>query len=61
MSLKNLELYKSHIHEYGFSVINHVFSNEEVEELINVLNRIDTSREKFLFGRNGFILQKFHQ
>lgn len=58
MSLKNLESYKGHIHEYGFSVINRVFSEEEVEKILNVLNSIDTSRENFRKSEDLFADRK---
>ncbi|WP_284462182.1 phytanoyl-CoA dioxygenase family protein [Chryseobacterium sp.] len=59
MSLKNLETYKSHIQEYGFSIINDVFSADEVEEIINVLNGIDTSRENFRKSEDLFAIRQF--
>ncbi|REC49554.1 phytanoyl-CoA dioxygenase family protein [Chryseobacterium pennipullorum] len=59
MSLENLELYKSHIHEYGFSVINHIFSDEEIQKIIDVLNHIDTSRENFRKSKDLFAIRQF--
>ncbi|MGU3376384.1 phytanoyl-CoA dioxygenase family protein [Chryseobacterium sp. M5A1_1a] len=59
MSLKNLETYKSHILEYGFSVINTVFSDQEVEKIISVLNSIDTSRENFRKSEDLFAIRQF--
>ncbi|HAO29191.1 MAG TPA: phytanoyl-CoA dioxygenase, partial [Chryseobacterium indologenes] len=59
MSVKNLELYKSHIDKYGFSVINTVFSDDEVEEIINVLSSIDMSRENFRKSEDLFAIRQF--
>ena len=59
MSLKNLETYKSHILEYGFSIINDVFSADEVEKIISVLNGIDTSRENFRKSEDLFAIRQF--
>ncbi|MFP3834686.1 phytanoyl-CoA dioxygenase family protein [Chryseobacterium sp. SIMBA_028] len=59
MSLKNLETYKSHIQEYGFSIINDVFSADEVEKIIGVLNGIDTSRENFRKSEDLFAIRQF--
>ncbi len=59
MSVKNLELYKSHIDKYGFSVINTVFSDDEVEKIINVLSSIDTSRENFRKSEDLFAIRQF--
>ena len=59
MSLKNLETYKSHIEKYGFSVINKVFSDEEVGRIINVLDHIDTTRENFRKSEDLFAIRQF--
>lgn len=59
MSLKNLETYKSHIEKYGFSVINRVFSDEEVGRIINVLDHIDTTRENFRKSEDLFAIRQF--
>lgn len=59
MSVKNLESYKSHIQEYGFTVINKVFSDKEVEQIISVLDRIDTSKENFRKSEDLFAIRQF--
>ena len=59
MSLKNLETYKSHIEEYGFSVIDKVFSDKEVDKIIHVLNTMDTSRENFRKSEDLFAIRQF--
>lgn len=59
MSLKNLETYKSHIEKYGFSVINKVYSDEEVGRIINVLDHIDTTRENFRKSEDLFAIRQF--
>lgn len=59
MSVKNLESYKSHILEYGFTVINKVFSDKEVEQIISVLDRIDTSKENFRKSQDLFAIRQF--
>lgn len=59
MSLKNLETYKSHIEKYGFSIINKVFSDEEVGRIINVLDHIDTTRENFRKSEDLFAIRQF--
>ncbi len=59
MSLKNLSSYKSHIEEYGFSVINEVFSEEEVAQIVHVLNNIDTSKENFRKSEDLFAIRQF--
>ncbi|MGH1519172.1 phytanoyl-CoA dioxygenase family protein [Chryseobacterium sp. JK1] len=59
MSLKNLESYKSHIEKYGFSVINEVFSDAEVVQIIHVLDHIDTSKENFRKSEDLFAIRQF--
>ncbi|AZB27439.1 phytanoyl-CoA dioxygenase [Chryseobacterium bernardetii] len=59
MGLKNLSLYKSHIEKYGFSVINEVFSDEEVAQITHVLDNIDTSKENFRKSQDLFAIRQF--
>ncbi|MET3035690.1 phytanoyl-CoA dioxygenase family protein [Chryseobacterium sp. NRRL B-14859] len=55
----NLSPYKSHIQEYGFSVINAVFSNEEIEKINHILQGIDTSKENFRKSEDLFAIRQF--
>ncbi|WP_353149397.1 phytanoyl-CoA dioxygenase family protein [Chryseobacterium sp.] len=55
----NLSPYKSHILEYGFSVINSVFSNEEIEKINHILQGIDTSKENFRKSEDLFAIRQF--
>lgn len=59
MSLHNLENYKSHIEEYGFAVINNVFSQKELEDMNLVLKNIDTSKENFRKTEDLFAIRQF--
>lgn len=59
MSLKNLENHKSHIEEYGFVVINNVFSQKELEDISHVLHNIDTSKENFRKSEDLFAIRQF--
>ncbi|WP_241331266.1 phytanoyl-CoA dioxygenase family protein [Chryseobacterium arthrosphaerae] len=59
MSVKNLETYKSHILEYGFTVINDIFSLEEIDAISNVLQNIDTSKENFRKSEDLFAIRQF--
>ncbi|MCJ7932947.1 MAG: phytanoyl-CoA dioxygenase family protein [Chryseobacterium sp.] len=59
MSVKNLEFYKSHILEYGFTVINSIFSVEETEQISTVLQHLDTSRENFRKSEDLFAIRQF--
>ncbi|MCS4301584.1 phytanoyl-CoA dioxygenase family protein [Chryseobacterium sp. BIGb0232] len=59
MSLINLSSYKSHIEKYGFSVINEVFSDAEIAQIIHVLDNIDTSKENFRKSEDLFAIRQF--
>ena len=59
MSLNNLKDNKSHILEYGFAVINNVFSQKELEEINHVLQHIDTSKENFRKSEDLFAIRQF--
>ncbi|MDR3026364.1 phytanoyl-CoA dioxygenase family protein [Chryseobacterium sp.] len=59
MSLNNLKNHKSHIQEYGFAVINNVFSQKELEEINLVLQNIDTSKENFRKSEDLFAIRQF--
>ncbi|TZF99711.1 phytanoyl-CoA dioxygenase family protein (plasmid) [Chryseobacterium panacisoli] len=59
MSLNNLKINKSHIQEYGFTVINTMFSQTELEEINHVLQHIDTSKENFRKSEDLFAIRQF--
>lgn len=59
MSLKNLENHKSHILQYGFAVINNMFSQKELEDISHVLHNIDTSKENFRKSEDLFAIRQF--
>lgn len=59
MNLNNLKNNKSHILEYGFAVINNVFSQKELEEINHVLQNIDTSKENFRKSEDLFAIRQF--
>ncbi|UKB82953.1 phytanoyl-CoA dioxygenase family protein [Chryseobacterium sp. MEBOG06] len=59
MSLKSLETCKSHIFEYGFTVINNVFLQTEIEAIEQILRNIDTSKENFRKSEDLFAIRQF--
>ncbi|MGI9581219.1 phytanoyl-CoA dioxygenase family protein [Chryseobacterium sp. RRHN12] len=59
MSLHHLDNHKGHIQEYGFAVINNVFSQQELEEIDYVLQNIDTSKENFRKSEDLFAIRQF--
>lgn len=54
-----MQTHKDLILENGFTVINSVFSNEEVENIINVIQNIDTSKENFRKSEDLFAIRQF--
>jgi len=59
MSLNNLDNHKSHIQEYGFVVINNMFSKQELEKIDTLLQSIDTSKENFRKSEDLFAIRQF--
>lgn len=51
--------HKSEIEENGFTVINHVFTNEEVAQLINVIQEADHSNDTFRKTKDLFAIRQF--
>ncbi|PTT71280.1 phytanoyl-CoA dioxygenase family protein [Chryseobacterium sp. HMWF001] len=45
--------------ENGFTVINNIFSDEEIEKIIEVIQNIDTSKEAFRKSENLFAIRQF--
>jgi ectoine hydroxylase-related dioxygenase (phytanoyl-CoA dioxygenase family) len=55
----NLENHKNSIQENGFTVINNIFSDEEIEKIGEVIQNIDTSRETFRKSDDLFAIRQF--
>lgn len=55
----NVQEHKNVILENGFGIINTVFSNEEVDKIIQVLENIDTSKETFRKSEDLFAIRQF--
>lgn len=55
----NLEQHKNIIQENGFSVINNIFSTEEIEKISEVIQNIDTSKETFRKSEDLFAIRQF--
>ncbi|WPO81922.1 phytanoyl-CoA dioxygenase family protein [Chryseobacterium sp. JJR-5R] len=57
--LLNLQHYKKTIAENGFTVINSVFSDEEIESIRKIIQDIDTSKETFRKSEDLFAIRQF--
>lgn len=55
----NLQNHKNQIADKGFSVINNVFSTEEIESISEVIQKIDTSKETFRKSEDLFAIRQF--
>ncbi|MCX8531449.1 phytanoyl-CoA dioxygenase family protein [Chryseobacterium luquanense] len=55
----NLQHHKNTIADKGFSVIDNVFSTEEIEKISEVIRNIDTSKETFRKSEDLFAIRQF--
>lgn len=55
----NLEHHKNLILENGFTVINNVFSDEEIRKIGEIIQNIDTSKETFRKSDDLFAIRQF--
>ena len=57
--MKDLQNQKNEISDKGFTIINQVFSEEEINQIINVIDSIDTSKETFRKSEDLFAIRQF--
>jgi Protein involved in biosynthesis of mitomycin antibiotics/polyketide fumonisin len=55
----NLQNHKDSIQENGFTIINNIFSDEEIEKIREVIQHIDTSKETFRKSEDLFAIRQF--
>ncbi|SDH68898.1 hypothetical protein SAMN05421846_101566 [Chryseobacterium taeanense] len=55
----NLQNHKDSIQEKGFTIINNIFSDEEIEKISEVIQNIDTSKETFRKSEDLFAIRQF--
>lgn len=55
----NLQNHKDSIQENGFTIINNIFSGEEIEKIGEVIQHIDTSKETFRKSEDLFAIRQF--
>lgn len=55
----NLQNHKNLIQENGFTVINNIFSDTEIEEISKAIQNIDTSKETFRKSEDLFAIRQF--
>ncbi len=54
-----LQNYKNSITESGYTIINRIFSDEEIEHISKVIQNADTSNETFRKSENLFAIRQF--
>jgi ectoine hydroxylase-related dioxygenase (phytanoyl-CoA dioxygenase family) len=54
----DLSLYKAQIQEKGFTTINNVFSNYQIEKILQLIDRSDTSKETFRRSSDLFAIRQ---
>ncbi|WP_346984354.1 phytanoyl-CoA dioxygenase family protein [Chryseobacterium sp. POE27] len=57
--MNNIQNHKSLLKEKGFTVINNIFSNHEVEKISEVIQHIDPSKETFRKSEDLFAIRQF--
>ncbi len=57
--MENLQNHKTEISEKGFTIINDIFSEKEISQIIDVINSIDTSKETFRKSEDLFAIRQF--
>ncbi|MGE4514469.1 MAG: hypothetical protein AB7E26_11730 [Chryseobacterium sp.] len=55
----NLQNHKDSIQEKGFTIINNIFSDEEIEKISGVIQNMDTSKETFRKSDDLFAIRQF--
>ncbi len=57
--MENLQNHKTEISEKGFTIIDDIFSEKEISQIIDVINSIDTSKETFRKSEDLFAIRQF--
>jgi ectoine hydroxylase-related dioxygenase (phytanoyl-CoA dioxygenase family) len=55
----DLTVKEREIQESGFSVIDHVFTDQEIEDILAAINRADTTKESFRKSNDLFAIRRF--
>lgn len=55
----NLQNHKNLIQENGFTVINHIFPDEEIRKISELIQNIDSSKETFRKSKDLFAIRQF--
>ncbi len=58
-SLNNITKYKQELLDSGFSVVNNVYSVDEVQNILEAINNVDTSKDTFRKTTDLFAIRQF--
>ena len=54
-----MNTHKSEIENLGFTTINNIYSDEEVEKIIETINQVETSKDTFRKSADLFAIRQF--
>ncbi len=57
--MTDLNTHQSEIEQLGFTTINGIYSDQEVEAIIETINRVETSRDTFRKSKDLFAIRQF--
>jgi len=57
--MNELKTHKSEIEELGFTIIENIYSTEEVQKIIETINQVDTSKDTFRKSNDLFAIRQF--
>lgn len=55
----NIQNHKDSIQENGFTIINNIFSDEEIEKISEAIQNMDTSKDTFRKSEDLFAIRQF--
>jgi ectoine hydroxylase-related dioxygenase (phytanoyl-CoA dioxygenase family) len=57
--MENTDRHKNEILENGFTIVDEIYSADEVEQIISIINQVDTSKETFRKSTDLFAVRQF--
>ena len=57
--MKDITKYKNELSENGFSILNNIYSAEEVHNILTAINNADTSKDTFRKSSGLFAIRQF--
>lgn len=57
--MPHLNQYKQQVSEHGFTIIENVYSDKEIEQILETINQADTSKDTFRKSNDLFAIRQF--